>query len=175
MSEPKEVALVSRIEARILWLRGDRALLDSDLSALYGVTTKQLNQQVRRNRERFPPDFLFELTWEELEALRSQTVTLDEEPVGRGRHRKYPPLAFTEQGVAMLSSVLRSQQAIRVNVEIIRAFVRLRRILATHADLARQLGALERKYDVQFRSVFDAIRALMAEKTKPKRRIGFCG
>lgn len=170
--EPQPEVLRARIEARILWLRGEKVLLDRDLADLYGVSTKQLNQQVRRNRERFPADFLLEVTWEELDALRSQTVTLDEAG-GRGRHRKHPPLAFTEQGVAMLSSVLRSPRAIRVNLEIMRAFVRLRRLVASHAGLARRLEELEKSCDGRFKSVFDALRLLVAGPTQNGRRIGF--
>ena len=168
MGAPRDMVLVSRIEARILWLHGDKVLLDSDLAALYGVTTKQLNQQVRRNRARFPGDLMLCLSAAEVRDLRSQIVTSTE-----WGGRRHLPLAFTEQGVAMLSSVLRSEQAMRVNVEIMRAFVRLRRLLATHADLARKLEALETKYHAQFRGVFQAIRALMASEVEPRRRIGF--
>ncbi len=137
---------------------------------MYGVAVKVLNQAVKRNIERFPTDFLFQLTPEEAEFLRSQSVTLKG---GRGQHRKYLPYAFTEQGVAMLSGVLHSPRAVQVNIEIMRAFVRLRQMLATNADLARKLAALERKYDAQFKVVFDAIRELMSPPDKPKRRIGF--
>ena len=147
-------------------------MLDADLAALYGVETKVLNQAVRRNLDRFPADFMFECTKEEIGALRSQNVTL--ERPGRGRYSKYLSYAFTEQGVAMLSSVLRSPRAVQVNVEIMRAFVRLRALLATHAALARKLKELERKYDGQFRIVFDAIRQLMSPPPEPERkRIGF--
>ena len=162
---------VERIESRILVIRGQKVMLDASLAGLYAVTTKALNQAVKRNLVRFPGDFMFQLTPEEATLLRSQSVTLK---TGRGRHRKYQPYAFTEQGVAMLSSVLRSERAMLVNVEIMRAFVRLRRMLETHADLARKLGALERKYDAQFKVVFDAIRELMTPPEPPrKRRIGF--
>lgn len=145
-------------------------LLDSDLASLYGVTTKGLNQAVRRNPERFPPDFMFQLTAEEARLLRSQTVTLK---LGRGYHRKYRPYAFTEQGVAMLSSVLRSPRAVRVNVEIMRAFVRLRRLLESNAGLASKLDSLEARYDSQFKVVFQVIRELMIPPEKARRRIGF--
>jgi len=146
-------------------------MLDADLANLYGVPTKVLNQAVKRNRVRFPEDFMFELSGEEYADSRSQFVTLDR---GRGQHRKYRPFAFTEQGIAMLSSVLRSSRAIHVNIEIMRAFVRLRGMIATHHALGEQLNALERKYDVRFKVVFDAIRALMEPAvTRPKRRIGF--
>jgi hypothetical protein len=142
------------------------------LAGLYGVPTKRLNEQVRRNKRRFPKDFMFQLSVEESDSLRSQFATLK---VGRGEHRKYRPYAFTEQGVAMLSSVLNSDRAIEVNIAIMRAFVRLREMIASHKDLARKLDELEKKYDAQFRVVFDAIRQLMAPVSKEdrKRRIGF--
>lgn len=157
-------------EIGILKIRGHRVLLDSTLAKLYGVTTKRLNEQVRRNPARFPEDFMFQLTAEEALPLRSQFATL--EP-GRGRHRKYQPYAFTEQGVAMLSSVLGSEQAVQVNVEIMRAFVRMRATLAEHQELGRRLDELEQRYDENFKAVFDAIRGLMAEADTPKRKIGF--
>jgi hypothetical protein len=141
-------------------------MLDRDLAALYGVATRVLNQAVRRNRDRFPEDFLFELSRDEIRALAS----LREDDTFR--HSK-AAFAFTEQGVAMLSSVLRSDRAAQVNVAIMRTFVQLRRILASHADLARKLEALEKKYDAKFRVVFDAIRELMAETKKPRRELGF--
>jgi len=159
----------AHVERRILLLRGERVMLDADLAALYGVPTKALVQAVKRNHERFPADFMFALTREEDIGLRSQIVT---SKPGRGGRRTLP-YAFTEQGVAMLSSVLRSRRAVAVNVEIMRAFVRLRAMLAGHADLARKLDALEKKYDAQFRVVFDAIRELMTPAGKPKRPIGF--
>jgi len=156
------------IERRILVIRGQRVMLDVHLAELYQVETKALKRGVRRNRERFPIDFMFELTAEEHTALRYHFGTLK-----RGEHSKYPPYVFTEQGIAMLSTVLHSSRAIRVNIEIMRAFVRLREILATHKDLARKLEDLEKKYDSQFKIVFDAIRQLMLPSEKPKRRIGF--
>ena len=146
-------------------------MLDWDLAALYGVATKVLVQAVRRNLSRFPPDFMFQLRSQELRILRSQFVTSSLKRQWGGR--RYSPYAFTEQGVAMLSSVLRSKRAIQVNVEIMRAFVRLRQVLASHAGLARKLNALERKYDAQFKVVFDAIRELMASPARRRRRIGF--
>ena len=171
MPESQSVVPAERIEQSILLLRGHKVMLDADLAALYGVSIKAFNQAVKRNRQRFPEDFIFQLTAEETAALRSQIVTLE---TGRGKHRKYLPYAFTEQGVAMLSSVLNSDRAVRVNIEIMRAFVRLRQLLASHADLARKLDALERKYDAQFRVVFDAIRKMMEPPPeKPKGRIGF--
>ncbi len=165
-------ALVSRerILSAILLVRDQKVMLDVTLAELYGVPTKALVQAVKRNMARFPGDFMFQLTPVEFERLRSQIVTSK----GRGG-RQTRPYAFTEQGVAMLSSVLRSRRAVEVNVEIMRAFVGLRDMLAGHADLVRRLDALEARYDGQFRSVFDAIRALVAEETKPRPRIGFHG
>jgi len=151
-------------------IRGHKVMLDDDLADLYDVQTKVFNQAVRRNRNRFPSDFMFQLTDREYDSLRSQIVTLNS---GRGRHRKYLPYAFTEQGVAMLSSVLRSNRAVQVNIEIMRAFVRLREVLATHKDLAAKLEAIEKKYDAQFKVVFDAIRQLMIPPEPKKRKIGF--
>lgn len=161
------------VERSILVLRRQRVILDEALAELYGVPVKVLNQAVKRNVDRFPDDFMFQLTADEHTRLRSQTVTLD--AAGRGQHRKYLPFAFTEQGVAMLSSVLRSPQAIAVNIEIMRAFVRMRAVMQEHAELARKLVQLEKKYDGQFRLVFDAIRDLMAPPAKAKPKIGFKG
>ena len=144
-------------------------MLDSDLADLYGVQVKALNQAVKRNRKRFPADFIFRLTVQEAESLRSQIVTAK---LRRGG-RRTTPYVFTEQGVAMLSSVLRGSRAVRVNIEIMRAFVRLRRILASNADLARKLDALETKYDARFEIVFQAIRDLMAPVPALRKRIGF--
>ena len=157
-----------RIERSILLIRGHKVILDADLAALYGVETKQLIRAVKRNLPRFPDDFMFQLNGEEFENLRFHFGTSSQ-----WGGRRYAPYAFTEQGVAMLSSVLHSRRAIQVNIEIMRAFVRLRRILASHADLARQLDSLEKKYDTQFRVVFDAIRELMKPPEKKKRPIGF--
>ncbi len=171
----RTTALVSvhRIERAIFVVRREKVMADSDLAALYGVATRTLIQAVKRNAARFPPDFMFQLTSVELAALRSQIVISNKSP-GRGG-RRYLPQVFTEQGVAMLSSVLRSERAVRTNVEIMRAFVRLRRLLATHADLARRIAELEQKYDGKFRLVFDALRDLMAPPAVevPRRRIGF--
>jgi phage regulator Rha-like protein len=144
-------------------------MLDNDLAKLYGVSTGRLNEQVRRNIKRFPSDFMFELTVEEDQVLRSQFAISKK---GRGG-RRYRPLAFTEQGVAMLSSVLNSERAIQVNIAIMRAFVRLRQILATHKALAKKLEEMESKYDRQFRAVFEAIRELMTPPEPRKRPIGF--
>lgn len=153
----------------ILLLRGQRVILDADLARLYGVQTKNLVKAVQRNLRRFPPDFMFQLSNQEVVRLRFQTGTSN----ARGG-RRYAPYAFTEQGIAMLSSVLRSSRAVLVNVEIMRTFVRLRGMLAANAELAHKLAALESKYDAQFKVVFDAIRELMAP-SPPKRSkpIGF--
>ena len=159
-----------KVDQAIRLIRGHRVMLDSDLAALYAVPTKVLNQAVRRNRARFPEDFMFQLTQQEADSLRSQFVTLK---VGRGEHRKYRPYVFTEQGVAMLSGVLRSRRAVQVNVAIMRAFVRLRAIIGSNKVLARRLSELEKKYDAQFRVVFDAIRELMEDPQPKSRRIGF--
>lgn len=157
-----------RIEKIILTVRGQRVMMDADLATLYGVTTKALNQAVKRNLARFPRDFMFQLTDEEAAALRSQIVTSK-----RRGGRQYRPYVFTEQGVAMLSSVLRSERAIQVNIAIMRAFVRLRELIGSNKILSRWLAELEKKYDAQFRVVFEAIRELMAEPASKPRRIGF--
>ena len=162
-------SLVRTVEQSIVMVRGEKVILDFVLAPMYGVTTKTLVQAVRRNHDRFPNDFMYQLTPHEVTRLRSQIVTSN----GRGGRRRRP-YAFTEQGVAMLSSVLRSERAVRVNVEIMRAFVRLRRLLVSHAELAHKLEELEKKYDAQFRVVFDAIRELMTPvDPTEKRRIGF--
>jgi len=165
-----ETALVplERIEQLILLIRGQKVMLDADLASLYGVETKVLVQAVKRNISRFPDDFMFRLTKEEFDVLRSQTVTSRS-----WGGRRYPPYVFTEQGVAMLSSVLRSQRAVQVNIQIMRTFVKLRRMLATHEQLARKLAELESKYDQQFKVVFEAIRQLMAPPKEKTRPIGF--
>jgi hypothetical protein len=168
--EKQFIIPVERIERAILLIRGQKVVLDADLAALYGVEIRVLVQAVKRNLGRFPPDFMLQLSAEEYRALRSQFVTLKG---GRGKHRKYLPYAFTEQGVAMLSSVLRSERAVQVNVQIMRAFVRMRQILATHEELARRLDELEKKYDRQFAVVFDAIRQLMTRPEPQRKPIGF--
>ncbi len=170
---PQATSLIpaERIENSILLIRKEKVILDEDLAFLYGVSTKVLIQAVKRNIDRFPPDFMFQLGKEEFAFLRSQIVTSKRKSARRGR--RYPPYAFTEEGVAMLSSVLNSPRAVKVNIEIMRAFVRLRKILSSHAELAHKLEALERKYDSQFKVVFDTIRQLMAPKEAPKKRIGF--
>ena len=167
----KGVGVSGAIERSIYTIRGERVMLDADLAALYGVTTGNLNKAVARNPDRFPEDFMFPLTRAEAESLIFQSGI--SKPEGRGGSR-HAPYAFTEQGVAMLSSVLHSPRAVAVNVEIMRAFVRLRALLATHADLARKLEVLEQRYDGKFRVVFDAIRLLMAPGVAAERkRIGF--
>ena len=148
-------------------MRGHKVILDADLAGLYDVETKALRRAVKRNLARFPDDFMFELNDREVENLRCQFGT------SRWGGRRYRPYAFTEQGVAMLSSVLRSPRAVQANIEIMRAFVRLRAMLASHEDLARKLAALEKKYDAQFRVVFDAIRQLMTPPEPSRRPIGF--
>ncbi|MBL8823940.1 MAG: ORF6N domain-containing protein [Planctomycetia bacterium] len=159
------------IEHSILLIRGHKVMLDEDLALLFGVPTKVFNQSVKRNIERFPDDFMFQLTAEENENLRSQFVTSSSRHGGR----RSLPYAFTEQGVAMLSSVLNSPRAIEVNIAIMRAFVRLRELLLSNKDLARKLEQMEKKYDAKFKVVFDAIRQLMEPPPQPvkKGRIGF--
>lgn len=184
MGKRKSIIPSERIERSIILLRGQKVMLAADLAALYEVQVKALNQAVKRNRERFPEDFMFQLSWEEVELLRSQSVTLNGKSAANLRSqsvtssqwggRRYRPYAFTEQGVAMLSSVLNSPRAIQVNIEIIRAFVRLRQILTSHKELARKLEELEKKYDAQFQVVFEAIRQLMEpQEDYVQKRIGF--
>lgn len=156
------------LEGRIHIVRGERIMLSPDLASLYGVPPRALVQAVKRNRSRFPADFMFQLSPAEFVSLKSQIVTSS-----WGGMRRARPYAFTEQGVAMLSSVLRSRRAVRVNVEIMRAFARLRRLAVTHVELAHKLSDLEREYDGQFRVVFDAIRELMTPPQPARRRIGF--
>ena len=169
MTGKHAIVPVEQIERAILLIRGQKVILDRDLAGLYGVETKQLKQAVKRNIERFPDDFMFQLTREELENWRSQFVTSKADKMGL----RYHPMAFTEQGVAMLSSALRSKRAVQVNTEIMRAFVRLRQMLDAHKDLRRKLAALEKKYDDQFKIVFEAIAELMTPPEKTPRKIGF--
>jgi hypothetical protein len=159
---------LAKVERRIFLVRGQKVMLDFDLAELYGVETRALKQAVRRNLDRFPADFMFELSVAEIKNLVSQTVI----PT-RGKLGGATPYAFTEQGVAMLSSVLRSSRAVQVNIAIMRTFVRLREMLLSNAELARKLAALENKYDAQFKVVFDAIRELMLPPDPPRRKIGF--
>ena len=157
------------IEQRIFLIRGQKVMLDYDLAKLYGVRTKILNQAVKRNMQRFPDDFMFQVSFQEVMWLRSQIVTLKK----RGQHIKYRPYAFTEHGILMLSSVLNSERAVQVNIEIMRAFVKLRELIVSNKDLAKRLDELEKKHDSQFKVVFDAIRQLMAPPETKPRRIGF--
>ena len=165
---------VERIENRILLIRGHKVLLDADLAALYSVTTKRFNEQVRRNAARFPEDFMFRLSAEEWDSLRSQFAALK---AGRGQHRKYVPLAFTEHGAMMAATILNSPRATEASVYVVRAFVRLRQFLANHKDLARRLDAHERKlssHDQAIAGLMNTIRQLTMAPPEPKRRpIGF--
>ena len=180
MDERPAIISVADIESRIFLIRGQKVMLDADLAVLYGVETFNLNKAVKRNVDRFPEDFMFQLTkgelgekgCEEADSLRFQIGM--SKTSGRGG-RRYLPHAFTEQGVAMLSSVLNSKRAVHVNIAIMRAFVKLREMIASHKDLARRLDDLEMKYDQQFRIVFDAIRELMTPPAKPRRKIGYKG
>lgn len=160
---------IEAIAGLIRVVRERRVMSDSDLARLYGVSTKRLNEQVRRNQARFPEDFAFRLTPEEDANLRSQFATSS----GAWGGRRSAPLVFTEHGAVMLASVLSSPVAVEASIQIVRAFVKLRGSLATHAELARKLDAMEARYDQQFRAVFDAIRALISEDTTPRKRIGF--
>jgi hypothetical protein len=168
MTRTSSVIPVEKIERSIFLIRGHKVMLDRDLAHLYGVPTKVLNQAVKRNERRFPSDFMFLLTKEEKNELVTNCDRLE-----ALKHSSALPGVFTEQGVAMLSSVLNNERGIQVNIAIMRAFVRLRKILASHADLARRLEELEKKYDSQFRVVFDAIRQLMVAPEKPPKKIGF--
>jgi hypothetical protein len=170
MSENLAVVTVKEIQTQIHTIREQKVLLDSDLATMYQVETRTLNQAVTRNIERFPEDFMFQLTEDEYKILRSQNVILRSE---HGKHRKYTPRAFTENGVAMLSSVLRSTRAIQVNIEIMRTFTQLREAALTHVELSRKLEQMETKYDQQFKVVFDALKALVTPPKTTKRKIGF--
>jgi hypothetical protein len=168
----KDVSVVTTTEfiaTKILFLRGEKVILDADLAQLYGVETRALKQAVRRNIERFPQDFLFELSKEAWDSLRSQIVTLEK---GRGKYSKYPPFAFTEQGVAMLSGILNSRRAIETNIAIMRTFVALRRLMQSNTELAEKIRQLERKYDQRFKIVFDTIQQLIRQE-KEAQPIGF--
>jgi len=164
-----DIVSIESITSRIYFLRGMKVMLDRDLAELYGVETKRLKEQVRRNIKRFPEDFMFRLTFKEESFLRSQFATLE----GKGKHSKYLPMAFTEQGVAMLSSVLKSDRAIQVNIQIMRIFSQFKQMLSGHRDLEKKIEAMEAKYDRQFRVVFEAIKQMLKEDEKPKQKIGF--
>ncbi|HVB57865.1 MAG TPA: ORF6N domain-containing protein [Candidatus Acidoferrales bacterium] len=171
---PRTTAIVpvERIESRILLIRGHKVMLASDLAELYGVTTKRLNEQVKRNKERFPVDFMFQLTSEETKSLRSQIATSKQQRGGR----RYRPYAFTEHGAIMAASVLNTHRAIEVSVYVVRAFVKLRKMLRTHKELARKLAELEKRiegHDEEITALFEAIRQLMEPPEKSAKRIGF--
>jgi len=167
MNKNESLIPIERIEQKIYVIRGERVMLDSDLAEIYGVTTKRLNEQVKRNIKRFPEDFMFQLTAEELEDMRSQIATASK------RNVRFPPYVFTEHGAIMAANVLSSERAVEASVQVVRAFVKLRGLLASNAELAKKFEALEKKYDAQFRVVFDAIRKLMMPPDAPKRKIGF--
>ena len=177
MTNKSLIASVAQIESQIFLIRGQKVMLDEDLAALYEVETKELNRAVKRNIERFPNDFMFQLTADEFANLRCQFDTSSlKSQIGTSRWggRRYPPYAFTEQGVSMLSSVLRSSRAIQVNIAIMRTFVQLRQMLSSNTELSRKLVALEKNYDVKFKAIFEAIHQLMAPADpKKKRPIGF--
>jgi hypothetical protein len=162
-----DIIPVENIVNKIYFFRGVKVMLDSDLAELYGVETKVLNQAVKRNLNRFPPDFMFQLDKEEFVCLRSQIVTSN-----RGGQR-YLPFVFTEHGILMLSSVLSSEKAVHVNIQIMRTFTKLRQMLTTHEELKKKIESMEKKYDAQFRVVFNAIKELITDEIKPKRKIGF--
>jgi len=168
MTDVVPIVPIEAVQGRIFVIRGAKVMLDQDLAELYGVTTSALNQAVSRNTERFPEDFMFRLSNQEFENLKSQTVTSS-----WGGRRK-APYAFTEQGVAMLSGVLRSKRAIQANIAIMRAFVRMRQTMLSHEEMARRLDHLESRYDAQFKTVFDALRALMMPPEPPRKNpVGF--
>ncbi len=166
----KAIVKIENIASQVLFVRGEKVLLDFHLAELYEVETRVLKQQIRRNIERFPEDFMFELSKKEWDSLRSQFVTLN---TGRGQHSKYLPFAFTEQGIAMLSSVLRSKKAIEVNIAIMRTFVQLRKLMDTNKELATKIEKLETKYDEQFQIVFNAIKKLIHQENEPRKVVGF--
>ena len=166
-TDKKSLVPIERIEKSILLIRGRKVMLDADLADIYGVTTKRLNEQVKRNIDRFPEDFMFQLAEEEFGLLRSQIATT------KFSKRRNSPYAFTEHGAVMLASVLNTPVAINASIQVVRAFVRLREMLVAHKDLARKLDAMEKKYDGQFAVVFDAIRQLMAPTPKDAKHIGF--
>ncbi len=193
MSESLNPVSPETIATMVHWIRHEKVMLDSDLAGLYGVEVRVLNQAVKRNIGRFPADFMFRLTDEEVADLRCQSGILKTAPaednssqsvtssrsrsqiviLKRGQNIKFLPYAFTEQGVAMLSSVLRSERAVEVNIAIMRTFVQLRRLMDSNRDLAQKIGDMEEKYDGQFRIVFDAIRQLMTPPASPSRELGF--
>ena len=163
----KDLISAESITSRIYFIRSQKVMLDRDLAELYGVETKQLKRAVRRNIDRFPEDFMFQPSSDEFEILRCQFGT------SSWGGTRYVPMAFTEQGVAMLSSVLNSKRAVQVNIQIMRIFSQFRQILIGHKDLEKKIEAMEEKYDEQFKIVFEAIKQLLTEEEKPKKRIGF--
>lgn len=165
----KKIVSIAQIESSIYLIRKHRVMLDEDLARIYGVSTKRLNEQVRRNLNRFPSDFMFQLTYQEVTLLRSQFATSKE---GKGG-RRYYPYVFTEHGAIMIANILNSETAVEASVQVVRAFIRLREFLISHADLARKITEMEDKYDGQFKVVFDAIRKMMIPSIPEKRRIGF--
>lgn len=167
MSGESRIVPIDRIEKIIYFIRGQKVILDEDLAELYGVETRRLNEQVRRNRARFPDDFVYPLSLEEFRILKSQFAT------SRWGGRRKPPNAFTEHGAIMAATVLNSPRAVHVSIQVVRTFIRLRELLASHKELARKLDALEKKYDQQFRAVFDAIRELMTPLEPTRRPMGF--
>ena len=175
MAIKKSLVPIERVEQLIFLIRGQKVMLDSDLARVYGVVTKVLNQAVKRNRERFPEDFMFQLTREEVEQLQVAAPNRSQIVTGSQKHRdpRFLPYAFTEHGAIMAANVLNSPVAVQASLQVVRAFVRLREMLAENKDLARKLEALENRYDKQFRVVFDAIRQLMKPDRKKARKIGF--
>ena len=167
---PNSTIPVELIENKIYLIRKQKVMLDSELAELYGVSTKRLNEQVRRNIERFPEDFMFVLTKEEADSLRSQFATLKK---GRGQHSKYLPYAFTEHDAIMAATILNSPRAIEMSIFVVRAFVKLREMIISHKDLKQKIEEMEKKYDSQFKIVFNAIKELMTTPEKPTRKIGF--
>jgi len=167
MKQPLSLITQEIIEQKIFLIRGKKVILDRDLALLYGIETKVFNQAVKRNLKRFPEDFMFQLNWEEAQLSRSQIVTL------KGKNIKYLPYAFTEHGILMLSSVLNSDKAIEVNIQIMRTFTKLRELILVHKDLRIKIEDLEKKYDSQFKIVFTALRKLIDPPQKPKTPIGF--
>lgn len=172
MSKSTAILPANRIESRIFLIRAEKVILDSDLAELYGVTTKRLNEQVKRNKERFPGDFMFQLSSKEMEDLRSQNAPSK----GARGGRRYRPYAFTEHGAIMAASVLNTPRAVEVSVYVVRAFIKLRETISTHKELARKFAELEKRtetHDEDISALFEAIRQLMEPPEKPAKRIGF--
>ncbi len=168
MNESNEIIPAERIDRGILIIRGQKVMIDADLAELYGVPTKRLNEQVRRNADRFPADFMFQLTDDE-----KKQVVANCDHLQKLKYSATLPYAFTEHGAVMLAAVLNSPVAVQASIQVVRAFVRIRQLLATNTDLARRMATLEKKYDARFKAVFDAIKQLMSTDEKPKKKIGF--